>query len=215
MALPSGKPRPATYEDILALPENVVGEIIDGELIVSPRPAPRHALASSSLGIGIGGPFGHGRGGPGGWIILDEPELHLDPQILVPDLAGWRRERMPTLPSTAWFTVAPDWVCEVLSPSTAIVDRTRKQDIYREHGVPWLWFVDPTARTIEVLGRAEHGWMVAGTFGGEGEKRIPPFDAVALDIGKPDARIVGRRRTEELTCRRYPGGQASTRPART
>ncbi len=160
-----------------------MGEIIDGELIVSPRPAPRHALASSSLGIGIGGPFGQGRGGPGGWIILDEPELHLDPHILVPDLAGWRRERMPTLPSTAWFTLAPDWVCEVLSPSTAIVDRTRKQDIYREHGIPWLWFVDPTARTIEVLSRAEHGWMVTGTFGGEGEKRIQPFDAVAIDIG--------------------------------
>jgi len=183
MALPSGKPRPATYQDILHLPENVVGEIIDGDLIVSPRPAPQHALASSSLGIGIGGPFGHGRGGPGGWLILDEPELHLDPHILVPDLAGWRRERMPALPDTAWFTVAPDWVCEVLSPSTAIVDRTRKQDIYREHSVPWLWFVDPTARTIEVLSRTEHGWMVAGTFGGEGEKRIPPFDAVAIDIG--------------------------------
>ena len=89
----------------------------------------------------------------------------------------------PRFPDTAWFTLAPDWVCEVLSASTAIVDRTRKQDIYREHGVPWLWFVDPTARTIEVLSRTEHGWMVAGTFGGEGEKRIPPFDAVAIDIG--------------------------------
>ena len=183
MALPLTKSRAASYEDILSLPENVVGEIIDGELIVSPRPAPRHALASSFLGIGIGGPFGHGRGGPGGWIILDEPELHLAAQILVPDLAGWRRERMPALPDTAWFALAPDWACEVLSPATAIVDRTRKQDIYREHGVPWLWFVDPTARTIEVLSRAEHGWMVAGTFGGTGEARIPSFDAVAIDIG--------------------------------
>jgi Uma2 family endonuclease len=183
MALPSAKSRPATYEDILRLPENVVGEIVDGELIVSPRPASRHALASSALGIRIGGPFSYDRGGPGGWVILDEPELHLDAQVLVPDLAGWRRERMQTYPDVAWFTLAPDWVCEVLSPSTAIVDRTRKQDIYRAHGVPWLWFVDPTARTIEVLSRAEHGWMVAGTFGGEGEKRIPPFDAVAIDIG--------------------------------
>ncbi len=183
MALPSAKPRPASYEDILRLPEHVVGEIVDGELIVSPRPAPRHARASSSLGVWIGGPFNHGRGGPGGWIILDEPELHFDPQVLVPDLAGWRRERMPALPSTAWFTLAPDWACEVLSPATAILDRTRKQDIYRQNGVPWLWFVDPSARTIEVLSRAEHGWMVAGTFGGIGEARIPPFDAVAIDIG--------------------------------
>jgi Uma2 family endonuclease len=183
MALPLTKSGPASYEDILSLPENVVGEIIDGELIVSPRPAPRHVRASSSLGVGIGAPFDQGRGGPGGWIILDEPELHLGAQILVPDLAGWRRERMPALPDTAWFALAPDWACEVLSPATAIVDRTRKQDIYREHGVPWLWFVDPSARTIEVLSRAERGWMVAGTFGGTGEARIPPFDAVAIDIG--------------------------------
>jgi Uma2 family endonuclease len=179
----SPKPRPASYEDILRLPENVVGEIVDGELIVSPRPASRHALACSVIGTEVAGPFHRGRGGPGGWVILDEPELHLDAQVLVPDLAGWRRERMPTYPDVAWFSLAPDWVCEVLSPSTALIDRTRKQDIYREHGVSWLWFVDPAARTIEVLSRGEHGWMVTGTFGGEGEARIPPFDAVAIDVG--------------------------------
>jgi len=179
----STKSRPATYEDILRLPQNVVGEIVDGDLIVSPRPAARHARASSSLGIEIGGPFDHGRGGPGGWIILDEPELHLEAQVLVPDLAGWRRERMPTCPDVAWFSLAPDWACEVLSPSTALLDRTRKQDIYREHGVTWLWFVDPAACTIEVLHRGEQGWMVTGTFGGAGQARIPPFDAVALDVG--------------------------------
>lgn len=183
MPLGSAKVRPATYEDILRLPENMVGEIVNGELIVSPRPGPRHALASSSLGIEIGGPFSRGRGGPGGWIILDEPELHLGPQVLVSDLAGWRRERMPALPDTAWFTLAPDWVCEVLSPSTAIVDRTGKQDIYREQGVPWLWFVDPAARTIEVLSRTERHWILAGSFGGSGERRIPPFDAVPIDVG--------------------------------
>jgi Uma2 family endonuclease len=183
MALPLPKPRPATYEDIVRLPEYLVGEIIDGDLIVSPRPAPVHALASSSLGVEIGGPFGRGRGGPGGWLILDEPELHIAGNVLVPDLAGWRRERMPALPDTAWFTLAPDWVCEVLSPSTAVVDRTRKQEIYRKQGVPWLWFLDPVARTIEVLSRGEAAWTVAGTFGGEGEARIPPFDAVAIDVG--------------------------------
>jgi Uma2 family endonuclease len=182
MILASAKPRPATYEDLQRLPEHLVGELIDGELIVSPHPAPAHARASSSLTVGIGGPYDHGRNGPGGWVILDEPELHFDTQVLVPDLAGWRRERMPTLPTTAWFTLAPDWICEVLSPSTAIVDRTRKQDIYRQQGVPWLWFVDPAARTIEVLSRAEHGWMVAATFGGTGEARIPPFDAVPLEL---------------------------------
>jgi Uma2 family endonuclease len=183
MALPLPKPRPATYEDIVRLPEHVVGEIIDGDLIVSPRPAPVHARASSSLGVEIGGPFDRGRGGPGGWVILDEPELHIAGNVLVPDLAGWRRERMPALPDTAWFTLAPDWVCEVLSPSTAVVDRTRKQETYRKQGVPWLWFLDPVARTIEVLSHGEAAWTVAGTFGGEGEARIPPFDAVAIDVG--------------------------------
>jgi Uma2 family endonuclease len=183
MSSASTKSRPATYEDILRLPENVVGEIVDGDLIVSPRPAARHARASSSLGIEIGGPFDHGRGGPGGWIILDEPELHLGTHVLVPDLAGWRRERMPTCPDVAWFSLAPDWACEVLSSSTALLDRTRKQDINREQGVAWLWFVDPAARTVEVLHHGEQGWMVTGTFGGAGEARIPPFDAVALDVG--------------------------------
>ena len=183
MALASKLPRPAGYEDILALPEHLVGEIVDGDLVVSPRPAPAHALAAASLGAGIVTPFGHGRGGPGGWVILGEPELHLAADVLVPDLAGWRRERMPALPTTAWFQLAPDWVCEVLSPATAIVDRTRKQEVYRAHGVPWLWFVDPAARTIEVLRNGENAWLVAGTFGGSAEARIPPFDAVALDLG--------------------------------
>jgi Uma2 family endonuclease len=183
MASAIPKRRPATYADLLTLPENVVGQIIDGELIVSPRPAPPHAIATSFLGGELTGPYGRGRGGPGGWLILFEPELHLDEQILVPDLAGWLRERMPQAPSTAWFELRPDWICEVLSPSTAVLDRTRKQDIYREHGVPWLWFVDPSARTVEVLKLSGEGWLVAGTYGGDGEKKIPPFDAVAIDIG--------------------------------
>lgn len=178
------KKRPATYADLLALPENVLGEIVDGELVLSPRPAPPHVIASSNLGVEIGGPFGRRRGGgPGGWLIADEPELHLGEQILVPDLAGWLRERMPRRPETAWFELRPDWVCEVLSPSTAILDRTRKQDIYRQQGVPWLWFVDPIARTIEVLKLSGQDLIVAGTFGGDGEMRVPPFDAVAIDVG--------------------------------
>ena len=182
MAAPA-KMRMASYEDILRLPENVVGEIVNGELVVSPRPSPAHARASSSLGMGIGGPFDHGRGGPGGWVILDEPELHPEPHVLVPDLAGWRRERMPSLPTTSWFELPPDWICEVLSPSTAIIDRTQKQEIYRQQGMPWLWFVDTTAHTIEVLQNAEGGWFVVGTFGGKVEARMPPFDAVPIEIG--------------------------------
>jgi Uma2 family endonuclease len=182
MSAPSAKRRPATYQDLLRLPENVVGEIVNGDLVVSPRPAPAHARASSSLTISIGGPFDHGRDGPGGWVILDEPELHLGPHVLVPDLSGWRRERMPALPTTAWFEVPPDWVCEVLSASTAIIDRTQKQDIYRQQGIPWLWFVDPSARVIEVLSNAKDGWLVVGSFGGSTKARIPPFDAVAIDL---------------------------------
>ena len=153
------KVRPANYDDILRLPENLIGEIVDGDLVVSARPASRHAMASSAIGGELAGPFHRGRGGPGGWVILDEPELHLDAQVLVPDLAGWRRERMATCPDVAYFSLAPDWVCEVLSPATALIDRTRKQRIYRDHGVSWLWFVDPSAarsRSSAVVSAA--GW---------------------------------------------------------
>jgi Uma2 family endonuclease len=179
---PGGTGKPASYEDIVALPEHLIGEIIDGELIVSPRPAPRHALSASVLGMEIGGPFQRGRGGPGGWWILFEPELHLGPDVLVPDLAGWRRERMPTMPETAWFDLAPDWVCEVLSPSTAIIDRTRKLRLYARYRVEWLWFVDPGAHTVEALHLVDLNWIVAQTAGGDEKVRIPPFDAIELEL---------------------------------
>jgi Uma2 family endonuclease len=172
----------ASYEDILALPEHVIGEIIDGELIVSPRPAPKHALSATVLSGELGGPFHRGRGGPGGWWIIFEPELHLDPDVLVPDLAGWRRERMPALPQKAWFDLAPDWLCEVLSPSTAIIDRTRKLRIYARNRVSWVWFVDPAAHTVEALRLEGSAWMVALTAGGDEKVRIPPFDAIELEL---------------------------------
>jgi Uma2 family endonuclease len=176
--------RPATYDDLVALPEHVVGEIIDGELIVSPRPRPRHALATSALGMEIGPPYQRGRGGPGGWWILDEPELHFRANVLVPDIAGWRRERMPALPPEpqTWFTLAPDWVCETLSPTTAILDRTRKLDIYRRERVPFVWLVDPAARTLEVLRVEGDERIVAGNYGGDAKVRTLPFDAVELDL---------------------------------
>jgi Uma2 family endonuclease len=179
---PGGTGKPASYEDLLALPEHVIGEIVDGELIVSPRPAPKPALSATVLSGELGGPFHRGRGGPGGWWILFEPELHLDRDVLVPDLAGWRRERMPALPQKAWFEQAPDWLCEVLSPSTALIDRTRKLRIYARNCVSWVWFVDPAARTLEALRLEGSEWMVALTAGGDEKVRTPPFGAIELEL---------------------------------
>jgi len=176
------KQRPARYEDLFALPENLVGEIIDGELHTHPRPAPRHAVALSSLGIEIGTPFHRGRGGPGGWWILDEPELHLGSDILVPDLAGWRRERMPAIPETTWFELAPDWVCEALSPTTARLDRMSKMPRYAEYRVPYCWLVDPTARTLEAFRLSEGRWLLLASFVDEADVAAEPFDAVSFPL---------------------------------
>ncbi len=175
--------RPATYDDLVAVPDLLVAEIVDGELWTSPRPAPRHAVASSELGHQLGPPFHGGRGGPGGWLILDEPELHLGDHALVPDLAGWRRDRMPRVPDTAYFALAPDWVCEVLSPSTAQLDRAKKLRVYAEHGVAHAWLVDPLAQTLEVL-RLEGGrWTLLDTQTGSVSVRAEPFEAVPLELG--------------------------------
>lgn len=173
----------ATYEDILDLPPNLVGEIIFGQLITHPRPAPRHARAGSSLGIRIGGRFDLGDGGPGGWWILDEPELHIGGHILVPDLAGWRRERMPRLPDTAWFECVPDWVCEILSPSTARIDRADKLPIYGNLGVSHVWLVDPETRVVEVYQHQPEGWLLVKTCAGEGLVAMPPFEVLEWDLG--------------------------------
>jgi Uma2 family endonuclease len=176
--------RPATYEDILALPENVVGEIIDGELVVSPRPGPRHADVASSLGGILIPPFRFGDGGPGGWRILDEPELHLGEHVLVPDLAGWRLDRMPSLPDEAFFTLAPDWVCEILSPGTSRTDRTRKRPIYARAGVSHLWLIDPTAETLEAFVLQGGRWVLLGTHGGDESARVEPFEDVVVQLSR-------------------------------
>lgn len=170
----------AAYEDLFDLPENIIGQIIHGQLITQPRPAPKHSLASSSLGDELVSPFQKGRGGPGGWWILDEPELHLGPHILVPDLAGWRRERMPELPETAYFTLPPDWICEVLSPGTARVDRAEKMPIYAAQSVPFLWLIDPTLRTLEVFALCEGRWLLEHIYQDDEEVRAVPFDAIAF-----------------------------------
>ncbi len=138
------------YEKWLELPENVIGEIIMGDLHVSPRPASKHTRAASKLGGALDGPFDSGTGGPGGWWILDEPEIHLENNIIVPDIAGWRRERMPTFPDVPFFTLSPDWICEVLSPSTAAFDRVKKMPLYAQVGVKHFWLVDPILKTLEV-----------------------------------------------------------------
>lgn len=166
----------------MSVPEHMVAEILDGELHVNPRPAPRHASASSGLGGTLHGPFDRGRGGPGGWRILDEPELHLGRDVLVPDLAGWRRERLPSLPEESYFSVAPDWVCEVLSPSTASIDRVKKLRIYAREQVAHAWLVDPLAKTLEAL-RLENGrWSIVTTVAGLDVVRVEPFDALELDL---------------------------------
>ena len=174
----------ATYEDVLNAPENKVAEILDGELFLSPRPAPRHARGSSALGGLLWGPFDDGRGGPGGWWILDEPELHLGDHVVVPDIAGWRRERMPALPDVAFFTLAPDWVCEVLSPSTERIDRALKLRIYAEAGVAHAWLLDPIDRTLEVLRLRDRAWVIAKVLSGNEAVRIEPFEALELPLDR-------------------------------
>src|SRR5215831_12466506 len=139
----------ATYDELRQVPSHLVAELIDGELVTSPRPASLHTKASSSLGGELYNPFQRGNGGPGGWIILNQPELHLHGDVLVPDLSGWRRDRMPEMPDAAAFELPPDWVCEVLSPRTAVVDRTAKRRIYLREGVEYVWLVDPAEQTLE------------------------------------------------------------------
>jgi Uma2 family endonuclease len=175
-------PRRATYEDLFGLPENVVGEIVDGELVTSPRPALPHALASSALGVVLGGPFSFRRGGPGGWWIIDEPELHLGADVLVPDLAGWRQERMPDRPTGAFITMVPDWICELVSPSTARLDRGRKRAIYAREGVPFLWMVYPVEQSLEAFCLEGGRWVLTGTYEGAGVVQVPPFEAVGIDL---------------------------------
>ena len=174
----------ATYEDLLAAPRNLVAEIVGGVLHTHPRPAPRHALAASGLGAVVGSPFHHGRGGPGGWWILDEPELHLaDGDVLVPDLAGWKLETLPELPETAYFTRAPDWVCEVLSPSTEADDRAEKMPLYASAGIAHAWLVDPLIKTLEIFRLQAGSWPLVRTARGDAPVRAEPFDAIEIDLG--------------------------------
>jgi Uma2 family endonuclease len=180
--------RRATYDDLRAVPEPWVAQLIDGELITHPRPASPHVVATSALGEELGPPFKRGRGGPGGWVILDEPELQLGGDVLVSDLAAWRRERMPEIPHTAAFELSPDWVCEVLSPSTEAVDRGKKTRVYAREGVTFVWLVNPATRTLEVLELASGLYRIVAVFAGDTPVRAIPFDAIELDLAQLWAR---------------------------
>lgn len=176
--------RHATYEDLLKVPENLVAELIDGELYTSPRPGTRCARAKSILAAKLITFFDSGDIGPGGWWILNEPELHLAGNALVPDIAGWRRERMPIYPDAPAFELAPDWCCEVQSPSSGLVDRVKKRPLYAKHGVQHVWIVDPVAELVEVY-RLENGrWVLAGNYGGDDVVRIEPFEAFDLPLSR-------------------------------
>ncbi len=173
----------ADYRDVLNAPAHMVAEVIDGALHTQPRPAPRHAWASSGLGARIHPPFNYGDGGPGGWWIVFEPELHLGEDILVPDLAGWRRARMPDYPDTAWFGAAPDWACEVLSPGTRKIDLYEKRPIYAREGVLHLWFVDPLARGLEAFELRDGQWLLIASLKDDDAVSVPPFDAITFSLG--------------------------------
>jgi Uma2 family endonuclease len=172
----------ATYEDLCKVPDHKLAQIIHGQLIVLPRPAPKHARASSIVSGKLVPPYDEGNGGPGGWWILFEPELHLSRNILVPDLAGWRRERMPTLPDTAYFELPPDWICEVLSPSTARLDRIDKLPIYAAHGVSFAWLIDPDLQTLEAFALHDGRWRLEIAFKEAEEVCAPPFDALRFSL---------------------------------
>src|SRR5690606_3881936 len=172
----------ATYEEVLSSPPHVVAEVVSGVLYQSPRPALPHAAAASVVGEELGPPFKRGRGGPGGWIILYEPEIHLGKDIVVPDLGGWRREALPRLPEDAFLTVAPDWVCEVASPSTRALDRGKKLDVYQREQVGFVWIIEPLDKFLEVLQWDGARYRIIQRVSGDEPVRLQPFDAIEFDL---------------------------------
>ena len=172
----------ATYEDLIKVPDIMVAELIDGELYAWPRPAKPHARAASRLGMKIGSAFDLAEGGPGGWWIVFEPELHLGRNVVVPDIGGWRKERVPEYPEAGRCEIAPDWSCEILSPSTARVDRVKKLPIYAKAEVPWVWIIDPVEQTFEVKKLIGGAYSDAALHGGDERVRAEPFAEIELDL---------------------------------
>jgi Uma2 family endonuclease len=180
---PADKKKRATYQDVLDAPEHKVAEIINGELHVSPRPGAPHTAVASSVFGELQPPFGRSRGGPGGWIFLIEPELHFGEDIVVPDIAAWRQERMSIVPDEAFFTLPPDWICEVLSASTEHIDRLDKMPLYARAGVAFAWLVSPRMRSVEAYRSVDRNWVVIGSYRDAERARIEPFDALELELG--------------------------------
>jgi Uma2 family endonuclease len=172
----------ATYADIEAAPEHLVAEIIDGELLTHPRPSPRHGSAANALGYELTGPFQKGSGGPGGWVFFVEPEIKLGRDILVPDIAGWRRERLTGYPELNYFEIAPDWLCEVLSASTEKRDRTLKSRVYAVAGIPHFWLIDPRLQIMEAFENAAARWIKLGAWNSADVVRAAPFDAISFSL---------------------------------
>ena len=173
----------ATYDDLREVPDHFVAEMFDGELYATPRPSTLHTHAASTLGAELGGPFHRGRNGPGGWVMWDEPELHFGNDVLVPDLAGWRRSRLPAVPDAAFMTLAPDWICEVLSPSTETLDRKKKLRIYARERVEHAWLVDPLRKSLEVVVLRSGVWAPLVAVDGDTKVHAPPSDAIELELG--------------------------------
>jgi Uma2 family endonuclease len=174
--------RRATYEDVLNAPEDKIAEIIDGVLYLSPQPRLEHQGATGTLFYSLEGPLEFGHGGPGGWRFLVEPELHLGKDVLVPDIAGWRTSRMPQQATGVGTKLAPDWLCETLSPSTERLDRTKKLHVYARERVPHVWFVDPKRQTLEVLRLRGSSLVTEATYHARERVRIEPFDAVEINM---------------------------------
>ncbi len=178
------QPRPSLYQELEDLPGDLVGEILNGRLYTQPRPSGPHGVAGSVLGMKLGPPFQFGDQGPGGWWIIDEPELHFirNTEVDVPDLAGWRCGRLPRIPKDHRYTVVPDWVCEVLSPSTENKDRQVKMPIYARFGVAFAWLVDPFAHTLEAYALQSGAWHEIGRFAGSAAVSVAPFEAVSIRL---------------------------------
>lgn len=174
----------ATYEDLLRIPDHLIGEIIHGSLRTSPRPALRHAQAASILGEELGPPFRRGRGGPGGWIFLDEPEVHLGMSVVVPDIGGWTRERLPEVPDEPYLAIAPDWICEVVSPSTEQLDRDVKLPLYAAHGVGHVWLIDPIRKTLEVFRLDGRSFRHCAQHRNDEKVRAEPFREFELELSR-------------------------------
>lgn len=176
--------KPSLYEQLVALPDGLTGEIINGQLRTQPRPAWPHSLAGSRLGADIEGPYGRGRGGPGGWWIIDEPEVHfiLDTEITVPDIAGWRKARMPSPPEGHKIQIVPDWVCEIFSPSSKSTDREEKMPLYARYGVRFTWLVDPKTHTLETYELADAKWQPSGIFRDDDTVSVAPFDEIVIQL---------------------------------